>query len=531
MALTTIPPFPPMGDPNFNALAYAWAVFMAGTHTTELDALVLAVDTDATTAAAQAAAALASAAAALASQNTSAINAAAAAASAGATTWNPATNYAQGVRAIDPTSQRAYYRKVAGISATTPSADSVNWGVVQLSKPLQIVTGRTVAAQPEVEYLLTNAASTATNQLLWTQDFTNAAWSKTNLTVTPAAAYAPDGTLTATLFTVTANGAIVMGQAIVATSAVAVAKCRVKQGTRDRINLQLYNNTTTTYYDSCIFVFATPPNLLGVGWSVVDLGGGWYELSYTRTTGITIGNTLTLFAGGCGETTTAGESYYLWGAQLGPDDVGYIPTTSTAVTVTRGSQAVLPKTAVEGDSVKLSWSNGLYTNQLLRPWMPNLVTNGEFLAGSTAGWVAAATLSVVSGRLRVSATTGQQLLIASASPVPTVVGKRYRVMVQFSNNTNPGTDMYLGLGGYSVNSAAVSGAAGTLSVEFIATASSTTIDQIGNGAAAAGAQSVDFDNISVREVITINDIEDDITLDTVAKGTLELRYMDGSWRT
>lgn len=43
MILTAHPPFPAIGDPDFNALAYAWAVFMAGTNKTELDALMAAM--------------------------------------------------------------------------------------------------------------------------------------------------------------------------------------------------------------------------------------------------------------------------------------------------------------------------------------------------------------------------------------------------------------------------------------------------------------------------------------------------------
>ena len=57
--LTAIPTFPAIGSATFNADAYAWAVFMAGTHRTEINLIQYEISTNATTATTKAAEALA----------------------------------------------------------------------------------------------------------------------------------------------------------------------------------------------------------------------------------------------------------------------------------------------------------------------------------------------------------------------------------------------------------------------------------------------------------------------------------------
>jgi len=122
MALTPIPTFPPIGSGTFNADAYAWAVFMAGTHQTELDALVVAVDADAATASGAAATATTKATEA----SNSAAAAAAAAASAGAVLWVSGTTYTLGYLVYSPFNYQVY-RRIAGAGTTDPSADATNW--------------------------------------------------------------------------------------------------------------------------------------------------------------------------------------------------------------------------------------------------------------------------------------------------------------------------------------------------------------------------------------------------------------------
>jgi hypothetical protein len=132
MALTPIPTFPPIGSGTFNADAYNWATFMAGTHQTELDALVIAVDTDATIATAQAVSAAAQAVIAATHETNAATQATLAAGSAltsGAVIWITDLIYAAGDVRYSTVDYQVYRRKTSGAGSLDPSADSINWAL------------------------------------------------------------------------------------------------------------------------------------------------------------------------------------------------------------------------------------------------------------------------------------------------------------------------------------------------------------------------------------------------------------------
>ena len=96
---------------------------------------------------------------------TQAANAAAsasqAAASANAVAWNAPTNYVVGANVFSPSNFLTYRRRVAGVSATDPALDAVNWALLLIGAfPVQVVVAATVACVPNVHYVLTNAAAT-----------------------------------------------------------------------------------------------------------------------------------------------------------------------------------------------------------------------------------------------------------------------------------------------------------------------------------------------------------------------------------
>jgi len=131
MSLTAHPPFPAIGDPNFNALAYAWAVFMAGTGQDELDALAIAADADAAAAAASAVAADVSADAAALSAAAADASAAAAASISGAIAFVPSQTYTLNQATISGVDSQTYRHITAASSlATDPSADQTNWTMI-----------------------------------------------------------------------------------------------------------------------------------------------------------------------------------------------------------------------------------------------------------------------------------------------------------------------------------------------------------------------------------------------------------------
>lgn len=122
--LTVYPTFPAIGSATFNADAYAWAAFMAGTNRTEINLIQAEVSANATTATTKAAEAVVSAAGALASEIAAGV-------SAGAAKWVSGTTYALGAAVWSPVDRTIYRRIVAGAGTTDPSSDSANWASIQ----------------------------------------------------------------------------------------------------------------------------------------------------------------------------------------------------------------------------------------------------------------------------------------------------------------------------------------------------------------------------------------------------------------
>jgi hypothetical protein len=127
-----------------------------------------------------------------------------------------------------------------------------------------------------------------TNRALWSEDFTNIVWAKTNLTVTANQVIAPDGTLTADLLTATASNATLIFDAgtVASTGKTGSIFVRRKTGTGD-VQLTMDNGATWT-----------TQTITNTGW-----------------TRCTISQTLADEDFGI-RLTTSGDEVYVWGAQL-----------------------------------------------------------------------------------------------------------------------------------------------------------------------------------------------------------------------
>lgn len=180
-----------------------------------------------------------------------------------------------------------------------------------------------------------------TNACLYSQAFDNAAWTKTNSSITPNAAIASDGTLTAEKLVESAvNSTHTASQVINFTSGVTYcASVYVKAAERTKCELSLVGGA-----------FATNPKIGSVDLTngttvgpqqgaltagVQSVGNGWYRIWFTATAGSTASSTLTLYL-----VTTSGSylgdgtsGLYAWGAQVetGATATRYIATTSAVV--------------------------------------------------------------------------------------------------------------------------------------------------------------------------------------------------------
>ena len=236
---------------------------------------------------------------------------------------------------------------------TTQTADVLLWGA-QLEQVTYQTTPSTYNATtasayygPRFDYdpvtlaprgLLIEEART--NLLTYSQDWTNATWSKTNITVTAAATASPDGTVNAQRLQATATAATnVSTAAIAATATSASFSVYVKQGSSATTanSFALRNNTTATNlvlgtlnYATGVWTYSTG----STGVTVSNAGNGWWRLQISASAGITAGDLLIAYTGFLGASATAGDHLFAYGAQLeaGSFATSYIPTVASTVT-------------------------------------------------------------------------------------------------------------------------------------------------------------------------------------------------------
>lgn len=177
-----------------------------------------------------------------------------------------------------------------------------------------------------------------TNICLYSSDLSNAAWTKSNATITADTVVAPDGTLTGDkIVESTGTGLHRVYESVTATAAAYTFTFYAKAAGRNWV----YGAFTTgavqyAYFDLVNGVVGTVDAGITTA-SISSVGNGWYRCSVTRTaTAVTyypeIGT-----ASSNGVPSFAGDGFsgvFIWGAQLeaGAFATSYIPTVASQVT-------------------------------------------------------------------------------------------------------------------------------------------------------------------------------------------------------
>jgi hypothetical protein len=177
-----------------------------------------------------------------------------------------------------------------------------------------------------------------TNLFTYSEQFDNAAWTKSNSTVTANAATSPDGTATAdALIETTATGTHVTYQVFTFVAATAYTySAYVKANGRTKFDFASLSGFSPGASFDLTAVTATPLGVTSAA-TITAVGNGWYRCTATRTSAGGSDQAQIRLVDAAGASTYTGDGtsgLFIYGAQLeaGAFATSYIPTVASQVT-------------------------------------------------------------------------------------------------------------------------------------------------------------------------------------------------------
>jgi hypothetical protein len=251
-----------------------------------------------------------------------------------------------------------------------------------------------------------------TNLLLRSEEFNDAAWAKTDATVTANATTAPDGTTTADILI---EGATTNVHRLVQTVASgSVFSVFAKAETRSLLAIDINaDSANRCYFDlSSGLVSSVGAGITAI---IADAGSGWYRCTISLNSGSATSCRIYV-TNAVGVISYAGDGtsgIYIWGAQLeaAPFASSYIPTVASQVTRAADNitlaTSTFPFNAAEG-AIVAEWRNGPGTTAQ-QVWMLNDGSNnnriGLFDDASGSGATNDIFASVINGGVAQAAIT------------------------------------------------------------------------------------------------------------------------------
>ena len=170
-----------------------------------------------------------------------------------------------------------------------------------------------------------------TNLVLYSEEFDNNNWGKTNVVVTANSTASPNGTLTADLISYNSTTNLLSFSATNAIATSYTISVFAKKGTGSvlRIREVFYTGTASTFdLNTGTVISTTHPVNVTVTSSIINYGNGWYRCTITQSY-----TNLQTSINWSFDSNSNINNLYLWGAQCeeGSTLTSYIPTTTAAV--------------------------------------------------------------------------------------------------------------------------------------------------------------------------------------------------------
>ena len=169
-----------------------------------------------------------------------------------------------------------------------------------------------------------------TNNILYSEQFDNAIWTKSGITITENSVNSPAGTLTADLLTPTISDAS-LRQGFLPTGVL-------------QYNFSVYLRSATGSSFSTILRVWRNVSFASITNTTITVTTEWQRFDLTFTTLDITEHTIAI---GSNSTLSTGENFYAWGAQVeaGSTTTSYIPTTTLIAGTTRNAD-VISKTGI-----------------------------------------------------------------------------------------------------------------------------------------------------------------------------------------